>query len=94
MPTSTNSNTSLDKQKGAHGSQFTSLAFGHKLIDHGIAASMGRVGSAYDNALMESTIGLYITHCIARKRRSERQNLQDSDTKAVDPACWTVPLGS
>jgi transposase InsO family protein len=30
----------------------------------GIADSVGSVGSAYDNALMESIIGLYKTECL------------------------------
>jgi putative transposase len=36
------------------GSQYTSLAFGHRLEESGIAPSMGSVGDAYDNALAES----------------------------------------
>jgi putative transposase len=32
----------------------TSLAFSHKVRDAGIAPSMGAVGSAYDNAMVES----------------------------------------
>ena len=30
------------------GSQFTSLAFSQKLLDHGLNGSIGRVGTAYD----------------------------------------------
>ncbi len=48
------------------GSQYTSLAFTEKLLDLGLAGSVGRVGTAYDNALMESTIGLYKTELIHR----------------------------
>jgi transposase InsO family protein len=36
----------------------------HHLIEAGIDASIGTVGDAYDNALMESTIGLYKTELI------------------------------
>ena len=36
------------------GSQYTSWAFGHRLREAGLLGSMGRVGSAYDNAMMES----------------------------------------
>ena len=39
------------------GSQYTSWAFGHRLRDAGLLGSMGRVGSAYDNAMMESFWG-------------------------------------
>jgi transposase InsO family protein len=36
------------------GTQYTSWAFGHRLREAGLLGSMGRVGSAYDNALCES----------------------------------------
>lgn len=49
------------------GSQFTSFAFTKRLIDAGADASIGSVGDAYDNALAESTIGLYKTELIKRK---------------------------
>ncbi|EYT54165.1 transposase [Kocuria sp. UCD-OTCP] len=41
------------------GSQFTSVAFAETLAMEGIAASIGSIGDAYDNALAESTIGLF-----------------------------------
>ncbi|MGH2445375.1 MAG: IS3 family transposase [Candidatus Limnocylindria bacterium] len=37
-----------------HGVQYTSLAFGARLRQAGIAASMGSIGDAYDNAMAES----------------------------------------
>ena len=46
------------------GSQYTSFAFTHRLIDEGVDASVGSVGDAYDNALAESQIGLYKTELI------------------------------
>ncbi len=46
------------------GSQYTSFRFTGHLIDTGIDASIGSVGDAYDNALAESTIGLYKTELI------------------------------
>jgi transposase InsO family protein len=46
------------------GSQYTSLAFTEALPEAGIAGSIGSVGDALDNALMESTIGLYKTELI------------------------------
>jgi putative transposase len=46
------------------GSQYTSFRFTQHLIDSGIDASIGTVGDAYDNALAESTIGLYKTELI------------------------------
>jgi putative transposase len=46
------------------GSQYTSFRFTTHLLDAGIDASIGTVGDALDNALMESTIGLYKTELI------------------------------
>jgi putative transposase len=39
------------------GSQYTSIAFAETLVLEGIAASIGSVGDAYDNALAETAIG-------------------------------------
>jgi len=47
------------------GSQYTSIRFTEHLGLEGIAPSIGSVGDAYDNALMESVIGLFKTECIA-----------------------------
>lgn len=50
------------------GSQYTSFALAEHLQREGIAASIGSVGDAYDNALMESTIGLFKTELIKPRR--------------------------
>ncbi|WP_107117432.1 IS3 family transposase [Streptomyces canus] len=50
------------------GSQYTSFRLAEHLDAAGIAASIGSVGDAYENALMESTIGLYKTELIKPKR--------------------------
>ncbi|MFB7501470.1 IS3 family transposase [Streptomyces sp. NPDC056161] len=51
------------------GSQYTSLRLADEHLDAaGIAASIGSVGDAYDNALMESAIGLYKTELIKPQR--------------------------
>jgi putative transposase len=49
------------------GSQYTSFAFTTRLIEAGVDASVGSVGDAYDNALAETTIGLYKTEKIHRE---------------------------
>src|SRR6202008_5093286 len=36
------------------GSQYTSIAFGHRCREAGVRPSMGSVGDAYDNAMCES----------------------------------------
>ena len=48
------------------GSQYTSIAFAETLVLKGIAASIGSIGDAYDNALAETTIGLYKTEAVGR----------------------------
>lgn len=50
------------------GSQYTSLAFTEALMEAGITGSIGTVGDALDNALMESTIGLFKTEVIFHER--------------------------
>jgi putative transposase len=46
------------------GAQYTSIAFTERLIGAGVDPSVGSVGDAYDNALAESTMGLYKTELI------------------------------
>jgi transposase InsO family protein len=46
------------------GSQYTSIRFTEHLELEGIAPSIGSVGDAFDNALMETINGLYKTECI------------------------------
>ena len=49
-----------------HGAQYTSLAFGRRLRQSGIAASMGSVGDCYDNAMAESFFATLETELIDR----------------------------
>ena len=46
------------------GSQYVSLKFSEELMLEGVLASIGSVGDAYDNALAETTIGLFKTEAI------------------------------
>ena len=46
------------------GSQYTALRYTEHLALEGIAASIGTVGDAYDNSLMETIIGLFKTEAI------------------------------
>jgi transposase InsO family protein len=45
------------------GSQYTSVRFAETLMLEGLAGSVGTVADAYDNALAETTIGLYKCEC-------------------------------
>jgi putative transposase len=57
------------------GVQFTSWAFSHNLTQAGISPSMGAVGSAYDNALMESFWGRMQVELLDRCRWKTRIEL-------------------
>ena len=46
------------------GSQYTSVRFAETLQLAGMIPSIGTVGDAYDNALAETTMGLYKTECV------------------------------
>lgn len=50
------------------GSQYTAISFTEALIEAKMAPSIGTVGDALDNALQESTIGLYKTELIEHRR--------------------------
>jgi len=49
------------------GTQYLSMRYTDRLVDAGIAPSVGSQGDAYDNALAESVIGLFKTEVIRRK---------------------------
>jgi Integrase core domain len=54
--------------------QYTSYAFTQLLDDHGVLASIGSVGDAYDNALAESFVDSFKTELVAdRVWRSKAQ---------------------
>lgn len=66
------------------GSQYTSIALTQQLAEAGIAGSIGSVGDAYDNALMESTIGLFKTELIHRRRSwSSHQQVETATAQWV-----------
>ena len=54
------------------GTQYTSVTLGTRLVEAGIAASMGAPGTAYDNALAESFFASLETELIDRSRWSTR----------------------
>src|SRR5690625_1010562 len=58
------------------GSQFTSIPYSRKLREYRIRGSMRAVGTSADNALMESTIGLYKTELIYRRSWRSRQEIE------------------
>jgi hypothetical protein len=58
----------LDKQKAIQGSQYTSIAFGHRCREAGVRPSMGSVGDAYDNAMCESFFATLECELLDRRR--------------------------
>lgn len=68
------------------GSQYTSFRFTTHLIEAGIDASIGTVGDALDNALMESAIGLYKTELI--KRHGPWKNLTGVELATAEYVDW------
>lgn len=59
-----------------HGSQYTSLAFGHRLVSAGIVGSMGTVGDALDNAVAESFFATLQTELLDRQAWRSRSALR------------------
>ncbi|MEV0348922.1 IS3 family transposase [Nonomuraea sp. NPDC050680] len=68
------------------GSQYTSFRFTTHLLAAGIDASIGTVGDALDNALMESQIGLYKTELI--KPRGPWRSLADVELATAEWVDW------
>ncbi|MFB7091160.1 IS3 family transposase [Streptomyces sp. NPDC056296] len=68
------------------GSQYTSFRLAAHPASEQIAASIGTVGDALDNALMESTIGLYKTELIKPQRPWKA--LSDVELATAEWADW------
>jgi transposase InsO family protein len=58
------------------GSQYTSIDYTQTLGDHGVLASIGTVGDAYDNARAESFVDSFKTELIAGRVWSSRSQLE------------------
>ena len=68
-----------DFQLVAHtdrGSQYTSADYVQTLTDHGVLASVGAVGDAYDNAMAESFVDTFKTELIADRVWRSRSQLE------------------
>ena len=66
----------LDKHESVRGSQYTSIDYTQTLADHGVLASVGSVGDAYDNALAESFVDSFKTELIADRVWRTRSQLE------------------
>ncbi len=58
------------------GSQYTSIDYTQTLDDHGVLASVGSVGDAYDNAMAESFVDSFKTELIAERSWRSRTQLE------------------
>ncbi len=61
-----------------HGSQFTSWAFSERVKTAGLALSMGRIGDAFDNAMMEAFWARMQTELLDRRRWHTRLQLSSA----------------
>jgi len=61
-----------------HGSQFTSWAFSERVKTAGLALSMGRIGDAFDNAMMEAFWARLQTELLNRRRWRTRLELANA----------------
>jgi transposase InsO family protein len=71
------------------GSQYTSWAFGHRLRQAGLLGSMGRVGSAYDNAMMESFFSTLQRELLDRRKWQTRKELASAIFEWIE--AWYNP---
>jgi putative transposase len=73
------------------GSQYTSVRFGETLSLSGLVPSIGSVGDAFDNALAETTIGLYKNEAVRDDspfRRGPLHRLTDVELLTADWVHW------
>ena len=71
------------------GSQYTSWAFGQRLRAAGLLGSMGRVGSAYDNAMMESFFSTLQRELLDRSSWTTRKQLASAIFEWIE--AWYNP---
>ena len=74
------------------GVQYTSLSFGKRLEDEGLLPSMGRVGSAYDNALAEAFVATLKTELLYRSTWPTRRVVKTAIFEYIEGFYNTVRL--
>ncbi|MFC4943235.1 IS3 family transposase [Pseudonocardia sp. GCM10023141] len=72
-----------------HGSQFTSWAFGRRLVDAGLVGSMGSIGDCYDNSLVESFWGTMQLELLDSRTWKTRAELANAIFEWIE--CWYNP---
>ena len=71
------------------GSQYTSADYTQELDDHGVLASVGSVGDAYDNAMAESFVDSFKTELIADRVWRTRSQLS-WPSSSTSPGSTTI----
>jgi putative transposase len=66
--------------------QYLSIRYTERLAEAGAACSVGSRGDSYDNALAETTIGLYKTELI--RRRGPWRSLDDLELATLEWVDW------
>jgi len=69
-----------------HGGQYLAIRYSERLAEAGIEASVGSVGSAYDNALAETINGLYKTEVI--RKQGPWKNLEAVEYATLEWVHW------
>jgi putative transposase len=77
------------------GVQYTAISFGKRLAEVGIVLSMGRTGSALDNAMAESFIATLKTELVHRRRFPDREVARSAIFEYLEgfghtPRPWTA----
>ena len=68
------------------GSQYLAIRYTERLAEAGAVTSVGSRGDSFDNALAESTIGLYKTELI--RRQGPWRNLDDVELATLEWVDW------
>ena len=70
------------------GSQYTSIRYGERLAELGATPSIGSIGDSYDNALAETTNGLYKTELVYRPDQGRWKKIEDVELATLSWVHW------
>ena len=70
------------------GSQYTSIRYGERLAELGATPSIGSIGDSYDNALAETTNGLYKTELVYGPDQRPWRKIEDVELATLAWVPW------
>lgn len=70
-----------------HGSQYVSLLLSNTMRDNGIRPSMGSISSPWDNAAMESLMGIVKSECVHAQTYATREEAALNLFEYIEVAC-------